>query len=264
MAQRVEWTLGLDHTHVDPYAPASFFERRRRLNFELFIRTAVFVLVPMILSLAVHEYAHAAAARLLGDDTAESQGRLTLNPLSHIDPIGTLLLPLASIFASTQAGGGFPFFGWAKPVPYNPLRFRRTVSMRWGTVLVAAAGPLSNLLFALLCTLGLYIWFRVDASDFGSIAQFIRAESPNPGVNLLWASMRVNVGLFIFNLIPIPPLDGSKVLSNLLPRRYEGIFVTLERYSFILFLLLIMTPAVRWFMYPAMKLIAGLVGFILP
>ena len=217
----------------------------------------------MILSLAVHEYAHAVVARMLGDDTAESQGRMTLNPLSHIDPIGTLILPLASIFASTH-GAGFPFFGWARPVPYNPLRFRRNISMRLGTVLVAAAGPLSNLLFALLCTLGLYIWFRVDPNDFGSMGQFIRAESPNPGVNLLWASMRVNVGLFIFNLIPVPPLDGSKVLANLLPRRYDPFFATLERYSFILFLLLIVTPAAQWFMYPAMKLIAGFVGFIFP
>src|SRR5437867_2736516 len=100
------------------------------------------MLIPMILSLTVHEYSHALTARRLGDDTAEQLGRLTLNPLAHIDPIGTIALPILLSF-------GPLFFGWAKPVPHNPLRFSPGVNRRTGTMLVAAAGPISNLLLAL-------------------------------------------------------------------------------------------------------------------
>lgn len=224
---------------------------------EQFIRMAVTVLVPMILCLAVHEYAHALAARALGDNTAESQGRLTLNPVSHIDPIGTLVLPLFGVFAATQAGGFFPFFGWAKPVPYNPLRFRRTISMRWGTVIVAAAGPLSNLVFALVCTGAMAIWYHYAPADFFG-------KSPNPGAELLKITMQINVALFFFNLIPIPPLDGSRVLANLLPSRFDPIFEALERYSFILIILLLVIPgAFKIVAYPAMWLIRGLYGIVM-
>lgn len=215
------------------------------------------VLVPMILSLAVHEYAHAVTAQALGDDTARNQGRVTLNPISHIDPIGTLVLPLFSVFAATQAGGGsFPFFGWAKPVPYNPLRFRRTISMRWGTVLVAAAGPISNVIFALVCTGALAIWFRANPADFGL------GGSMNPGVDLLIKTMQINIALFFFNMIPIPPLDGSRVLANVLPARYEPVFSTLERYSFILFIVLLITGAFNVIAYPASAMIRGLFSIV--
>lgn len=167
-----------------------------------FVLQIVLVLVPMILSLTVHEYAHALAARFLGDKTAEEQGRFTLSPLSHIDPIGTLLLPVMMV-AST--GGGW--FGWAKPVPYNPLRFDKKWPMRTGTVLVAAAGPVSNFVFALLVTIGFGLAFRFNLSvdkAFGAL-----------GANLI----RINLGLGLFNLLPVPPLDGSKVLWGLLPQK---------------------------------------------
>jgi Zn-dependent protease len=202
------------------------------------------VLVPMILSLAVHEYSHAVTAQALGDDTARLQGRVTLNPLSHIDPIGTLVLPLFSIAFNA------PFFGWAKPVPYNPLRFRRTVPMRWGTVLVAAAGPLSNLVFALLCTAALGIWYQYSTYDFAQ----------NPGVRLLTITLQVNVVLFFFNMIPIPPLDGSRVLANLLPHRFAPYFEQFERYSFILFIALLVSGGFRFIAYPAVALTRGLLG----
>src|SRR5687767_13244524 len=102
------------------------------------------MLIPMIMSLSFHEFSHARVARWLGDDTAERQGRLTLNPISHIDPFGTLLIP--AIGAAT----GVPLIGWARPVPVNPARFRRGVNMRRGFALVSAAGPLSNLLLAVI------------------------------------------------------------------------------------------------------------------
>jgi Zn-dependent protease len=186
--------------------------------------TGVLYLVPLILSLSVHECAHAWAAKRLGDDTAEKLGRLTLNPLSHIDPIGTLILPMMLIYSM-----GAPYFAWAKPVPYESSRFRRDISARSGAMLVAFAGPLSNLLLLILAALTLTAsmhWFSL----------------PEAFYTLLTAMMRLNAALFIFNLIPIFPLDGHKVLSGLLPvrlaERYDAV-----NYQFGNWALLIMVVA---------------------
>ncbi len=154
----------------------------------------VLFLVPVILSLTVHEFAHAWTAWKLGDETAASQGRLTLNPLPHIDPVG-LLLPLL----------GVPL-GWAKPVPVNPARFSRTVSMETGLVLTAAAGPLSNLAIAIGATVGMALWMRID---------------PGAGSSAVWPLLEMlvflNLILAIFNLLPVPPLDGSRIADGLMP-----------------------------------------------
>lgn len=165
----------------------------------------VMMLIPLLLSLTVHEYAHAWSAWRLGDDTALMQGRLTLNPLAHIDPIGTLLLPLL----------GVPF-GWARPVPVNPARFRRDVSMSTGMMLTAAAGPLSNVLLALLSAVAMGAMFRWFPERLSPAVIF-----------LLSVTMLMNVGLALFNLLPIPPLDGSRVVEGLLPYRLRG---TWERF----------------------------------
>jgi Zn-dependent protease len=166
--------------------------------------------VPTLLSLTVHEWAHAASANALGDDTARREGRLTLNPIAHLDLLGTVLVPLIQIFTT-----GGVMFAWAKPVPVQPLRFRRTLSMATGSVLVSAAGPVSNLLIALGAAVGMGMAARFGAYDESVIA-------------FLGAMFSVNVGLAIFNLLPIPPLDGSRVLHGLLPTRaalaYERIF----------------------------------------
>lgn len=160
------------------------------------------LLIPLLLSLTVHEFFHAWTAWKLGDDTAERMGRLTLNPIPHIDPIGTLLLPML----------GIPF-GWAKPVPVNPARFRRGVSMATGDILVSAAGPLSNIGLAVLSAVlfGLLVRFQPDL-----------VMHQSPGWYLLVYMMLVNVGLAIFNLLPIPPLDGSHVAESLVPYRWRG------------------------------------------
>ncbi|MBC8115132.1 MAG: site-2 protease family protein [Candidatus Saccharimonas sp.] len=154
--------------------------------------------IPVLLSLTVHEWAHAWTAWKLGDDTARLMGRLSLNPLVHMDPIGTFLLPLM----------GVPF-GWAKPVPVNPLRFRRDVTVRGGMLLVAVAGPISNVCIALVSWLLLFVLVRtVPVGDHPELESVIQ---------LLVILVAINIGLAMFNMIPIPPLDGSKVVDALVP-----------------------------------------------
>ncbi len=174
------------------------------------LQQAVMVLVPMILSLTVHEYAHARAAYALGDDTASRMGRMNLNPMSHLDLFGTILLPLIAIVSQS----GF-FFGWAKPVPINPVQFTRRVRMKTGILLTAAAGPASNLLFAFVIGLA----FRFVGG----------AGLPESVLTLMVMTFKINVVLAVFNLIPIPPLDGSRVLVGLLPDALGRQYAVLER-----------------------------------
>jgi Zn-dependent protease len=160
------------------------------------------LLIPLWLSLTVHEWAHAWSAYKLGDDTAKQLGRLSLNPLDHIDPVGTFLLPLV----------GIPF-GWAKPVPFNPVRFHRGVSTKRGSLIVAFAGPVSNVVLAFFCTGSLYILFTSGfAPAFGAVD------------TLLERLIRINLVLAAFNLIPIPPLDGSHIVNALVPNRLRPVW----------------------------------------
>ena len=167
----------------------------------------------MILSLSVHEFSHAIVATKLGDDTPEADERVTLSPLAHIDPLGTLIVPALSIVLS-----GAAFIGWARPVGVNPARFHRGVSMRFGMALVAVAGPLSNLLLAVLAAAALSR-FPVHLPDGNPRLEALRV--------LLDATFSINVGLCIFNLLPIPPLDGSRVL----PRSMDSLVEQMTTYS---------------------------------
>lgn len=189
----------------------------------------IIYLVPMILSLTVHEYAHARVAWALGDDTASRNGRLTLNPLAHIDVIGTLLIPAANVLA-----GGFALIGWAKPVPVSPVRFHRKVSMRKGMMLTAAAGPLSNLLLAVIAIASISALHRFAPT-------VLYTTRPTAVFQLLQALFIMNIGLFIFNLIPLPPLDGSR----LLPRSADGFVQAVTPYSFLLMLVIINVAVLR-------------------
>jgi Zn-dependent protease len=179
------------------------------------------MLIPLLLSLTVHEWAHAYSARRLGDDTAEREGRVTLNPLPHIDLFGTILAPML----------GAPF-GWAKPVPVNATRFRRGVSMAFGTIVTTAAGPLSNLALAVICTViyGLLVRFQLAHYQMGLSV-------------LLGAAVELNVALFLFNFLPIPPLDGGRIVEGFLPYRLRGAWEEFSRFSWIALLLVILVGA---------------------
>lgn len=168
-------------------------------------------IVTLIVAFTVHEWAHAKAADELGDDTPRRAGRLTLNPLSHLDPIGSILLLLVG-------------FGWAKPVPVNPFALRNG---RIGLVMVAAAGPFSNLALALLAAIpfrmGVLQTWNVDFGGIGGILPNLET--------LLFYFIVINLTLMLFNLIPIPPLDGSKILAGFAPRDWEPFLFQLERYG---------------------------------
>ena len=191
--------------------------------------------VLLLFSLSVHESAHAWMAHKMGDDTALRLGRVSLNPLVHIDPIGTVLFPLMQIF------GNIPTLGWAKPTPYNPANFRRDVTLRQGHMLVAGAGPISNLLLALLFTAVFFVVVRAGAP----------LDERNPAVMIPIAGIQMNVILAIFNLVPIPPLDGSKVASYGLPGsfgdRYDRMMAP---YGYIILLLLMITGILSFVISP--------------
>jgi Zn-dependent protease len=172
---------------------------------------AVLNLIVLLLSLTFHEFFHAWSAWRLGDDTAARMGRLTLNPVPHIDLFGTILLPLMNA----------PI-GWAKPVPVNPSRFDRRFKMGTGDIIVSSAGPLSNLLLGLIAALllGLFARFAPDLVGRGSA-----------GYALLTRFVVVNAGLAVFNLLPIPPLDGGHVAESLMPYRWRGAWEQFARLS---------------------------------
>lgn len=175
----------------------------------------VFQIIILLFSVIIHEVSHGLAALQFGDDTAEKMGRLTLNPLKHLDPIGSVFLPLILVLMNS----GF-IFGWAKPVPYNPLKLK---DPQRDTALLAFAGPLANLFLALI--FGLIIRILSATSLFVSLMPFL--------MFIVW----INLILAIFNLVPIPPLDGSKILFYLFPSR--NLETILSRYGTILLLFFI-------------------------
>jgi len=182
--------------------------------------TILLYAVPVLLSIVLHEFMHGYVADKLGDPTPRRAGRLTLNPISHIDPIGTIILPAFLLIMSK----GHIVFGWAKPVPINPMH---TLNPKRTMGLTALAGPLTNLALAVICALCLKFIFFV----------------PSPFLIMLDGGRIINVVLFVFNLIPIPPLDGGRVLVWLLPDEQARAVARIEPYGmFIIFALLFINP----------------------
>lgn len=181
----------------------------------------VFSLIVLLFSVVIHELAHGSVAYSLGDPTAKYQGRLTLNPIKHLDPFGSVILPLLLLIVT---GGQGPIFGWAKPVPVNPHNFR---DQKWGSLKVALAGPLSNLSLALL---------------FGLLIRFIPLSFFNlmPGTLLIFSFIvQINIILALFNLLPIPPLDGHWILFYFLPESFYNMKAFLQQYGVFILILII-------------------------
>ena len=177
------------------------------------------------MSVVIHEVSHGFVAEYFGDKTARFAGRLTLNPIKHLDLFGSIILPALLVLTSS------PFLvGWAKPVPYNPNNLS---NKKWGTIAVASAGVLANFLIAIL--FGLFI----RLAPFFGLPSY-QAFSPHPFYQITSIIVALNIMLAIFNLIPIPPLDGSKIFLNLLPRSFDQIINFIERYSLILIIVFIM------------------------
>ncbi|MBD1379710.1 site-2 protease family protein [Metabacillus arenae] len=195
-------------------------------NFLAFpLETIPYVVITLIFAFTAHEFAHAFVAYKFGDQTAKNQGRLTLNPISHLDPFGTLLIFIAG-------------FGWARPVPVNRYFFKNP---RIAGVLVSVAGPVSNLILAFLATLIFYLLANTG---------LIQAGLSDQVEQFFTIFINLNIILFLFNLLPFPPLDGYRIIEDLVPRNVRAKMTQYESYGIILFLIIVITPLDRYIIQP--------------
>ena len=199
-------------------------------------------LIPLVIAIVFHEVAHGFVARLLGDQTAARLGRLSLNPIRHVDPVGTLAVPLMLALVSA------PIFGWAKPVPVVPDRMRHP---RWDMALVALAGPGTNLILALVAAIALaltYSWSGDELAQTGAAGFFVQN---------LFNFLKINIFLAIFNLLPVPPFDGGHVVEAALPRPLAVHYAKLHRFAFpVMLFLIVLLPS----LIPGADVVARVVG----
>ncbi len=212
------------------------------------IAKLVIYMVVLLFAISAHEAAHAWMSNRFGDDTARLLGRITLNPAAHIDPIGTLLIPIAGFVLGSIGGpvARIPLIGWGKPTPVNPLRWR---NKDVANVMVSAAGIMANLFLA-ICAF-IIIKVLLMTGTFSSIPESFQ----EPVTIFLQYLLIMNVSLAVFNLLPFPPLDGSKILETFLPASAQPVLALMERYGFIILMLLIYVGFFGAIMRPVMSLI---------
>jgi Zn-dependent protease len=197
------------------------------------IRWIIIGVFVLVVSVAFHEFGHAVMAHKLGDDTPSRQGRVTLNPIAHADPIGTLLLPLfGSMYVA--AGGAVGGFGWGKPVQWQPHKIRRGIKMATANILVSFAGPFMNLVLATLVTLVHVILIWQGVLTLGGDAD-----------KVMMFAVGTNFILFFFNLLPLPPLDGGHIAQAFMPSKYRQAYDNFAKYGPFVILALIMIPPIR-------------------
>ncbi|MFZ1546690.1 MAG: site-2 protease family protein [Candidatus Nitrotoga sp.] len=200
------------------------------MQIDQLIQTIAIAAIPILFAITLHEAAHGYVARHFGDMTAYQQGRISLNPIRHIDPVGTILLPLLTLWM-----GGI-LFGWAKPVPVNFAALRRPKQdMLW----VALAGPLANLFMALLWALLAKLALILSANYFAS-----------PLLGMAQIGIKINIILMVLNLLPLPPLDGGRVAVSLLPHRQASILERVEPYGMFILIALAISPVLGWILGP--------------
>ncbi len=206
-------------------------------------------MVVWLFAVSAHEAAHAWMSLKFGDDTAERLGRVTLNPIPHIDPLGTLILPILAFIASYSASAaGIPLIMWGKPTPVNPLKWRNKDT---ANVMVSLAGIGVNIIIAVVVFCIIKLLFYTEVFTRASVNDGIT----KPIFTLLIGALFLNIGLAIFNLLPIPPLDGGRALESFLPSKYDAFYQMIETYGFLILLILIYMGLLNYIIGPINSLI---------
>jgi Zn-dependent protease len=211
-----------------------------------FVQVIAIYAIPVILAITLHEAAHGYVAMRFGDLTAYAAGRVTLNPIRHIDPVGTVAFPLAILALTKLVGSGGMLFGWAKPVPVNFANLR---GPRSGMFWVAAAGPLSNLVMALMWALAVKVSMASPESYFSMPLALMGA-----------AGVFVNVIFMVLNLLPFPPLDGGRILLSVLPQRLGDSISIIEPYGFLILIVLLVTGVLGFVLWPLIGVTVSLIA----
>lgn len=241
--------------YIQPFKLARIQENMGNIDIADFVSKLIIYMVVWLFAVSIHEAAHAWMSLKFGDDTAERLGRVTLNPLAHIDILGTIILPIVGFIASYSPGAaGYPLIMWGKPTPVNPLKWRRK---DLANVMVSLAGIGTNIITAIAVT----IILRVLLSFQVFTPETVQSGIAKPVFTLLLGMIFLNVGLAIFNLLPLPPLDGGKAIQSFLPNSYEPLMELLETYGFLILFLLMWTGVLGYIVGPLNYLVISILFY---